>query len=106
MRKVYNKLVRDGIPSIIAAEGRHCEVVTLDKDEYRVALLSKLVEEAQEAAAASPDQLVTELADVYEVLAALIAATGLTAAQIAAVQTERRQTRGGFAQRIKLLWTE
>jgi len=37
-------------------------------------LLEKLVEEAQEAGQAPPDEPVTELADLYEALAALMAA--------------------------------
>ncbi|MCI0711669.1 MAG: nucleoside triphosphate pyrophosphohydrolase [Chloroflexi bacterium] len=62
-RREYNKLVRDNIPEIIAANGQ--------------ALRQKLVEEAQEVLQAKPDELVNELADVYEVLDALIAAYDL-----------------------------
>ena len=48
--KTYNKLVRDRIPEIIAAEGRQYATETMADTEYRQALLVKLVEEAQEVA--------------------------------------------------------
>jgi predicted house-cleaning noncanonical NTP pyrophosphatase (MazG superfamily) len=70
------------------------------------ALLEKLVEEAQEARQAPPDELVTELADIQEVLAALLAAWQIAPEQIQQVQHQRRAERGGFEQRLKLFWTE
>ena len=60
----YPKLVRDRIPAIIAESGRQCRTTTLTGPAYRSALLAKLVEEAQEVQAASPEELPTELADV------------------------------------------
>ena len=49
----YRKLVRDRIPEIIQAGGRHPVTRVLDESGYRQALLDKLVEEAGEAASAS-----------------------------------------------------
>lgn len=46
----------------------------MDEAEFHQALRAKLVEEAQEAGAGDPIDLVTELADLYEVMGALIAA--------------------------------
>jgi predicted house-cleaning noncanonical NTP pyrophosphatase (MazG superfamily) len=105
MRQIYNKLVRDHIPAIIAASGRTCEVATLDTAAYAAALRAKLVEEAHEAAAPDAD-LVTELADVLEVLEALAATAGLDLGAVQAVQAARRAARGGFGDRVALLWTE
>lgn len=45
----YNKLVRDRIPEIIAADGKHAVTVGLDEVGFVAALRVKLVEEAQEA---------------------------------------------------------
>ena len=107
MRTQYNKLVRDKIPEIIAASVRRYAVEEMDTEAYCRALLEKLVEEAQEAAAATPGAaLLTELADLREVLDAAAAAFGLTEDQLLAEQARRRSERGSFAQRIKLLWTE
>ena len=78
----YRKLVRDRIPEIIAAEGRHPVTRVLDEAGYRQALLDKLVEEAGEAARASAADLPGELADVLEVLRALTAAAGMSWEQL------------------------
>ena len=50
-RVVYNKLVRDYIPGIIAMDGRQPATRVLDQAGYLAALRAKLVEEAQEAQA-------------------------------------------------------
>jgi predicted house-cleaning noncanonical NTP pyrophosphatase (MazG superfamily) len=105
-RKTYNKLVRDRIPEIIAAEGRECATKIMEDAEYRQALLTKLVEEAQETAEAESSELLKELADLYEVIEALLLALDLDRDAIRAVQQKRHDERGGFEQRIKLLWTE
>lgn len=106
MKTWHNKLVRDRIPEIIAAEGRQCGTQIMSDDEYRRALLSKLVEEAQEVAAADRDELVKEIADLYDVIDALLSAFDLDETRIREVQKKRRDERGGFEQRLKLLWTE
>ena len=74
----YRKLVRDRIPEIIQAEGRHPVTRVLDEAGYRQALLDKLAEEAAEAARASAADLPGELADVLEVLRTLTAAAGMS----------------------------
>lgn len=102
----YNKLIRDRIPDIIEAEGKCYRVETMTEIEYRQALLAKLSEEAQEASAASAEQLVTELADLYEVIDAVMAAYGIEPSTVLNVQAERRNKRGGFGKRLKLLWVE
>ena len=106
MPKTYNKLVRDCIPDIIQAEGRRCETETLSDAEYEQALRAKLVEEAEEAAQASDEQLAQELADMYEVIDALMALKGISEAQVRAIQAQRHAERGGFSRRLKLLWAE
>ncbi len=106
MRKEYNKLVRDRIPEIIASHGLKYETHTLSEPEYVQALLTKLVEEAQEAASAELDDLLTELADLREVIDALILARGLSPADLHAEQNRRQQQRGAFQNRTFLLWTD
>lgn len=59
-----------------------------------------------QAPAAQTVELVTELADVYELLEALINTTGISEEQVRQVQDERRAERGGFQQRLRLVWTE
>ena len=97
------KLVRDRIPEIIEASGRSARVRVLDDEEYDAALLDKLVEEVTELRAAAPEGRLEEAADVYEVLLALLARQGLDAPALAAAAESKRQSRGGFTER---LWWE
>ena len=106
MRKQYNKLVRDRIPEIIARDGRKYEVVTMSESEYHEALRTKLVEEAEEAASAEPGKLVIELADVCEIMDAIMVAYGIDREAVFAEKEKRRTERGGFAKRIQLRWAE
>lgn len=105
--KHYNKLVRDRIPEIIANEGHEYHIEVMSEDAYRQALRKKLVEEAQEVAdSRGHDELIKELADLREVIDALIVAYELDNIVIEAKQEERRLERGGFKGRIKLLWVD
>jgi predicted house-cleaning noncanonical NTP pyrophosphatase (MazG superfamily) len=106
MRKEYYKLVRDRIPEIIEKDGRGYAITTLSDEQFHQALRAKLVEEAQEAASAEPEKLVVELADLYEIVDAVLAAYGIERESVLAEQKQRRAERGGFEKRIQLLWTE
>ena len=106
MPTTYNKLVRDRIPDIIQASGHACEVVTMPEAEYRQALLKKLLEEAREVEQADSDHIVTELADLYEVVDAILLAHGIDPASVRAEQQRRRVERGGFEKRLRLVWAE
>ena len=106
MRKEYNKLVRDRIPEILIQAGLNFETIALSEAEYRQALRKKIIEEAKEVAEANPEQLLTELADLYEVMDALIETYGISPEEVRKKQQQRRSERGGFKERIKLLWTE
>jgi predicted house-cleaning noncanonical NTP pyrophosphatase (MazG superfamily) len=107
MPQEHHKLVRDGIPELIRRAGAHCEVaVIVAEEEYRQALRAKLIEEATEAAQAeTTEALITELADLQEVLDALRAAYVLSQEAIRQEQAQRRAERGGFERRLLLLWT-
>lgn len=102
----YMKLVRDRIPEIIQSEGRTCQVEILPLEDYRQALLVKVMEEASEVASASRENLATEIADLWEVLDALMTVFELDPESIRTLQAQRREERGGFEKRLKLLRTE
>jgi predicted house-cleaning noncanonical NTP pyrophosphatase (MazG superfamily) len=106
MRLDYHKLVRDGIPRIIEADGGQPVTHVLDQAGYLAALRAKLIEEAEEARAASDRQLRSELADVLEVLRALAAAYGMSWEDVVAEAARKRDERGGFDQRIFLEYVE
>lgn len=102
----YNKLVRDRIPDIIAADGRAYEVEVLGEEAYRRALRRKLVEEAHEAEKAQDRDLVKELADLLEVMYVLVELHSITWEDVEDMQRARRSSRGGFEERLMLLWAE
>jgi predicted house-cleaning noncanonical NTP pyrophosphatase (MazG superfamily) len=106
MRVAYHKLVRDRIPAIITADG--CRPVTriLDHAGYGAALRAKLLEEAHEAQAAPDGELVSELADVLEVLQALAAAHDMAWEDIVSEASRKRAERGGFDNRIFLEYVD
>ena len=106
MRQEYNKLVRDRIPTLIQESGCQCDTVQLSEAEYHQALRDKLVEEAQEAATASPETLASELADLLDVIDALMVNCGISQESILLERDHKRATKGGFTKKIKLLWTE
>lgn len=104
MPTVYNKLIRDRIPEIIQSDGKEFETEILSELEFHKALRQKLIEEAQEAAEADSNELSKEIADLYEVIDAIINAYGLDQNAILKLQNQRRQERGGFERRLRLLW--
>ena len=106
MRVNHNKLIRDRIPEIIEAAGHHAATHVLDGPEYRTALLAKLVEEATEAQSASRADLPDELADIWEVLHALLSTLPMTSVELETLAATKRGARGGFARRIFLEYTE
>ena len=92
----HRKLVRDRIPDIIRADGRHPVVQVLAADARRTALLDKLAEEAAEARAAQDVDLAEELADVLEVVRALAAHLHLSLDDITDLADQKSAERGGF----------
>jgi predicted house-cleaning noncanonical NTP pyrophosphatase (MazG superfamily) len=103
MKKTYNKLVRDRIPEIIAADGKTCDTRILSLDEYKKALDAKLVEELKEYEEASD---VHELADIQEIIDAIVAAKGLTQEEFDEIKHAKAKTNGGFSKRIFLISVE
>jgi predicted house-cleaning noncanonical NTP pyrophosphatase (MazG superfamily) len=102
----FHKLVRDGIPALIEAEGRTPVVEVLDRTQRRPSLLAKLAEEAAEAAAAGDDELPEELADVLEVVRALASEVGLTLESVVELADAKRALRGGFDRGLFLVRSE
>ena len=102
--KIYNKLVRDRIPEIIAKSGSTAKTRILDDQEYQSALLEKLVEEALEVKGAEGNQkeLMKEIGDVLEVIDAILLSFELSRQEINTVKAERKKSRGGFDGKIFL----
>lgn len=100
----YPKLIRDRIPEIIHANGEEVETRTLEDNEFLRFLLKKVVEEARELAnTTNESDLLEEIADVREVIDAMLEFKGVSADQITAVQDAKRHKRGGFKLRLLML---
>lgn len=95
----YNKLVRDKIPQIIKDSGKECICETLSDEEYRRMLNEKLVEEAMEYAKTGD---IEELADMGEVMHAILDYKNTSLEEFQKIRMEKLQARGGFKDRILL----
>jgi len=97
--KVYNKLVRDRIPEIIEASGKSCTFETLSDERYIELLNKKLQEEVTEYLESGT---LEELADIGEVMHAILDYKGIPLEEYQRVRSEKLQERGGFKKRILL----
>ena len=102
MKTIHNKLVRDRIPEIIEASGKNCICQTLDDQAYLAALDQKLNEELAEY---QQDKSMEELADLLEVIRAIIKARGSTWDEVEVIRRAKAEKRGRFEQKIWLVET-
>jgi predicted house-cleaning noncanonical NTP pyrophosphatase (MazG superfamily) len=102
----YPKLVRDRIPAIIKEKTGtepECKTLTDDK-EFLDSLLQKMVEESLELQnSATENNLEEELADILELIQAILKLRNRTMEDIMVIQAEKRGKRGGFDKRILML---
>ncbi len=101
MRKfLQNKLWRDKMPQKLEATGSTIHIKKLTDAEFDNELRIKLLEEADEVQTAqSKDELIGELADIYEVIDTICTLHGINKEAILSVQTQKRTDRGGFMER-------
>ena len=99
MLKAYRKLVRDRIPEIIEADGNICTWETLSQEEYLNLLDEKLNEELAEY---QESKSLEELADLLEVMQAVVNARGWTLEELEQVRADKAAKRGGFEKKILL----
>ncbi len=97
--KTYHKLVRDRIPEIIGADGKTCVCETLSDEAYTRLLDQKLNEELAEY---QESKSLEELADLLEVMQAVVRARGWTLDELEQVRADKAAERGGFTKKILL----
>lgn len=93
----YNKLVRDLIPDIIREKGKQCQTRILPDTAFQDALIKKLQEEVIEFTDA-PN--LEELADILEVVHALVESLGADQGTVEEVRRQKAVERGGFKERV------
>ena len=95
----YHKLVRDRIPEIIEADGKVCMFETLSDEDYIYLLDQKLNEELTEY---QDSKSLEELADLLEVVQAVVKARGWTWEELERVRERKSVERGGFESKLLL----
>ena len=99
----HHKLVRDKIIEIIESRQARALFHIAGDQEYKTKLYEKLLEEAGEFL---KDENEEELADIYEVLDAIIALKGFDRNRIEAIRANKLKDRGAFQKKIILEETE
>ena len=97
--KHYDKLVRDRIPEIIESDGKTCVTEVLSTEQYLQKLDAKLNEELAEY---QESKSLEELADLLEVMQAVVKARGWTLEELEQVRADKASKRGGFEVRLLL----
>lgn len=100
---IYNKLVRDEIPRLLALQGVVCKTKALDEREFLAALGKKFQEEVIEYLFAKDvTEAKEELSDILQVLYSLAEASGFSFFELDRIRSQKLQKNGGFQQRIFL----
>ncbi|MDR1486338.1 MAG: nucleoside triphosphate pyrophosphohydrolase [Planctomycetaceae bacterium] len=100
---IYNKLIRDKIPEVIEKSGKSSKIRILNKSEYPQALKDKLLEEVNEFIG---DDTVEELADIAEVLLAILKQRNISLDEFEAIRLKKQDKLGGFDKCFLLIETE
>jgi predicted house-cleaning noncanonical NTP pyrophosphatase (MazG superfamily) len=95
----YDKLIRDRIPEIIEKHGNKAIVEVLDEQDFAKYLKLKLAEEMQEYLDSGS---VEELADLVEVVYALLDCAGVSHAEFEAIRKAKVEERGSFTKKLLL----
>ena len=98
--KIYNKLVRDKIPEIIAGDnGKTCVTRIMEDEEYSESLNRKMQEELNEYLESGE---IEELADLEEVLRAILDLKGVSYEEFEKIRNRKAEKRGAFQKKIFL----
>lgn len=102
-----NKLVRDKIPEIMAANNQEGNFRRLSDAEYKTQLDKKLCEELNEyQTSESKQDAVEELADLVEVVYAVLEYEKLSIDEFEKIRLKKKEERGGFRKRLMLSGVE
>jgi len=112
VQRVYNKLVRDNIPKLIAASGAKFKIEQCTDEEIISFSARKLIEEVQElinemmSEPENVEQILSECADIYTILIKLASLYGIEEEDIMKFEQVKVLTNGGFDKEYILKWVE
>lgn len=95
----YDKLVRDKIPEVIETSGKKCEIEILSDEQYLEYLNKKIKEEVNEYLESGE---IEELADLEEVLRAILAAKNVSYDEFEKIRISKVNKRGAFEKKLLL----
>lgn len=105
-RIIYNKLVRDRIPTVIRKHGGTSKTRVLGEKAFKRELLKKAVEEARELEALTDrSEIIAELGDTLDVLGAIQQTYRITKQELAASRKKAMAKKGGFKKKVFLFWS-
>ena len=103
MKKIYQKLIRDRIPGVIADAGKSFATRRASETELMDFAMKKLQEEVQEFV---EDPCAEEAADIMEIFHFICDHLEIRDSEVMAETTAKRVSRGGFNQGLILEWVE
>lgn len=77
----------------------------MDEKEYEKELKKKLVEESKEVSEAPKEEMLNELADVFELVKSIASHYKIPFSKVEKFQEEKRKRRGGFKKKLFLVWS-
>ena len=101
--KIYNKLIRDRIPEIIAKDGNTADIIILSEESFKQAIKEKLIEEANEVCDAdNRDEVLSELADLQEAMDTIKQMYNINTLEVNTIQAVKALQRGKFDKKLYL----
>jgi predicted house-cleaning noncanonical NTP pyrophosphatase (MazG superfamily) len=101
------KLVRDKMPEVLKNRGIYSSFYSLNPEEFMLALKHKIQEEAEETLnATSREELIYEVADLLEVIDALIKHCDITKEEIEKCKLELSKKKGNFEKALYMEYVD
>lgn len=95
---IFNKLIRDKLKDLYVELNQQAEYKNLTPDEFTEALKQKLLEEVKELSlSTSREDIVSELADIQQVIQDLMTHAKVSGEEIEVKRVEKFDKKGGFA---------
>ncbi len=104
MKTKKNTLIRDNVPAIMSQQGKTCRTAHLDDNKYLEMLNNLFIEEVKRYVEqdALDNRDIESLADVGEVMHAILALKGVTLQEFQRVRMQRFEELGGYLDRVYL----